>query len=110
MGDLDQEAQRLLQRSLTNNTWATYETAIKALQSFRATHKLAQVWPVPIDHIIHFIADMSLRQCSVNTVRTYVSAISTCHKLKGMVDCTDHFLVHKVISGMTKGRNLTDTR
>ncbi|XP_046565444.1 uncharacterized protein LOC124274178 [Haliotis rubra] len=42
LADLDQEAQRLLQRSLSSNTWATYETAINTLHTFRAAHNLDQ--------------------------------------------------------------------
>ncbi|XP_067669993.1 uncharacterized protein [Haliotis asinina] len=58
--------------------------------------------------MVHFIAYMSLRQFSVRTVKTYISALSTYHKLKGMADCTDHFLVHKLVAGMSKGN--TDIR
>ncbi|XP_046553789.1 uncharacterized protein LOC124263243 isoform X2 [Haliotis rubra] len=82
LADLDQEAQRLLQQSLSSNTWATYETVINTLHTFRAAHNLDQVWPVPIDHMVHFIAYMSLRQFSF--VKTYISALSTYHKLKGI--------------------------
>ena len=110
MADLEHEARRLISNSLSSNTWSTYETALNALHNFRTAYKLNQVWPVPIDQLSLFIAHMSLKQFSVNTARTYISALSSVHKFKGIQDCTNHFIIQKMLSGMSKTNSPRDTR
>ncbi|XP_071109178.1 integrase/recombinase xerD homolog [Haliotis cracherodii] len=110
MAHLKQEVDRLLLQSLSENTWSTYRTGINALQQFRSVHQLPETWPVPLDKVVNFIAHLSVTNHSPNTVKTYIAGISANHKLKGMEDCTNHFLVTKLITGMYKSRGRQDTR
>ncbi|XP_071087974.1 uncharacterized protein [Haliotis cracherodii] len=110
MAHLKQEVDRLLLQSLSENTWSTYRTGINALKQFRSVHQLPETWPVPLDQVVNFIAHLSVTNHSPNTVKTYIAGISANHKFKGMEDCTNHFLVTKLITGMYKSRGRQDTR
>ncbi|XP_046331235.2 uncharacterized protein LOC124114611 isoform X1 [Haliotis rufescens] len=104
------EAERLLQRSLAANTWATYQAGTQALQAFRASQNLGDVWPVPITHLVHFIAHLSVSGHAPSTVRTYMAGISTYHRLHSMEDRTGHFVITKMIMGMQKCQGRQDHR
>ncbi|XP_071099006.1 integrase/recombinase xerD homolog, partial [Haliotis cracherodii] len=110
MADLRQEAGRLLQQSLSTNTWATYQTGINALHQFRSAHQLQEVWPVPLDQVVNFIAYLSVTHHSPNTVKTYIAALSSHHKFHGLTDCTNHFLIGKIVTGLHKSAGRPDTR
>ncbi|XP_048253513.1 uncharacterized protein LOC125381159 [Haliotis rufescens] len=104
------EAERLLQQSLAANTWAIYQAGTQALQAFRASQNLGDVWPVPITHLVHFIAHLSVSGHAPSTVRTYMAGISTYHRLHSMEDRTGHFVITKMITGMQKCQGRQDHR
>ncbi|XP_071111911.1 integrase/recombinase xerD homolog [Haliotis cracherodii] len=104
------EAERLLQRSLAANTWATYQAGTQALQAFRASQNLGDVWPFPTTHLVHFIAHLSVSGHALSTVRTYMTGISTYHRLHSMEDRTGHFVITKMITGMQKCHGRQDHR
>ncbi len=57
-----------------------------------------------------FIASLSLQRKSPATARSYISAISTWHKLHNLSDHTNNFLVVKALSGFTKICRTQDVR
>ena len=62
--DIQAEAKRLLNASLTVNTVKAYDTGLKALHTFRQTFGLAQVWPPSVQELTSFIAYLSLSKYS----------------------------------------------
>ena len=57
-----------------------------------------------------FIAYLSLAALSPSTIGTYLAAVSYAHKVLGLTDPTDHFLVHKLREGLRRQSPKTDTR
>ena len=61
-------------------------------------------------YIIHFIAYLSLQLFAPFTVRTYVSGISHQHRIRGLQDPTNNFVVLKILEGFRRGNNRVDLR
>ena len=59
---------------------------------------------------MQFAACLSLENKAHATVRTYLAAISTKHKLNGWEDPTANFLLHKLMQGFAKSDRRSDTR
>lgn len=71
---------------------------------------LPGTWPVPLDHLLHFIAHLSLSGKSASTARSYTSALASVHRFNSMDTITSHFLVQKAITGMARLSQRTDSR
>ncbi|XP_071086522.1 uncharacterized protein, partial [Haliotis cracherodii] len=104
------EVQRLVQSSLALNTWNLYESALKSFNVFRISFSLPHIWPTPVDHLMHFIAHLSLTGKSPRTAKSYISALTTWQKLHGMHDLTSHFLIQKALIGFVRQKQKADTR
>ena len=93
------------------NSWKTYKTAVDSINKFRHNYSLSNLWPIPLDEIINFIAFLSYTGLSSSTICTYISGISYAHKIQGLTDATNSFLVIKMLEGIRrKGRRFTDIR
>jgi hypothetical protein len=68
-------------------------------QSFRKLYNLQDTWPAPLYDLLFYIAYMSHTGLSASTITTYISGISTMHKLNGHTDNTKSFLVTKILEG-----------
>lgn len=92
------------------STQSAYETGLRQLADFRATHGLLLEWPVPTNHLIYFVANMSLEGKSYQTAKTYLAGISTTHRLNGWVDSTNNFLLKKLMTGFARQPGHGDQR
>ena len=110
MANLTAEAERLVEASLATNTWRLYESAIRIFEQFRCQFSLPNVWPAPVDHLVHFIAHLSLTGRSFRTARSYLEALKTWHKLNGLHHFGSHFLVKKTMAGFARQRQNKDIR
>jgi len=110
MAALTAEADRLLRNSMAGQTWKTYKTAENQLEKFRLQFTLPPLWPVPLEHLIHFIAHLSLEQLSPSTIRTYISGLGNWHRLNGYPDPTKHFVILKLLEGLSRGITRQDVR
>ena len=84
---------------MADSTWKTYKTAVESFQSFRKLYNLQDTWPAPLYDLLFYIAYMSHTGLSASTITTYISGISTMHKLNGHTDNTKSFLVTKILEG-----------
>ena len=84
---------------MVDSTWKTYKTAFESFQSFRKLYNLQDTWPAPLCDLLFYIAYMSHTGLSVSTITTYISGISTMHKLNGQTDNTKSFLVTNILEG-----------
>ena len=109
--DLNIEADRLITHSMAANTWKTYKTAVDSINEFRHIYALSNSWPIALDEIINCIAYLSYTGLSSSTISTYISGISCVHKIRGLTDSTNSFLVTKMLEGLRrKSRRYTDLR
>ena len=110
MGSLELETQRLLAASMASNTHATYKRGVESFDSFRSKLGLDIKWPAPIDHIIAYIASLSIECKSPSTINTYISALAYIHKLNGWQDPTDNFIIKKLKEGCKRQDKRSDCR
>lgn len=95
---------------MSKNTKLAYDTGLTAFQKFRLEHKFQNVWPPSLEHIVQFIAYLSLKEFSSATARLYVSAIGFECKSRDLDDVTRNFLVVKMLEGMKRLSVKKDTR
>lgn len=67
---LSNEVSRLLRAALSSNTSAAYSTGVIAFENFRAKTNVPITWPPPIDHIVDFIAYLSINGYAESTARS----------------------------------------
>ena len=78
--------------------------------NFRTTQGLSCSWPTETQHVVQFVAHMSLAGKAYGTVRTYLAGIAAKHKLNGWGDPTQNYLIQKVMQGFAKTNNHSDSR
>ena len=110
MEALESEANRLLEASLAKSSRITYNRGVKSFDEFRLKSGIECVWPSPMQHIIAFIAQLSLEGKASSTIDTYVSALSYMHKIEGWEDPTDNFIVKKLREGSRRQNKHSDNR
>lgn len=108
--DLECETERLLDASLSESTKQAYKNALSIFENFRVEYDLQNVWPPPVSHVSTFIAFLSLRKKSHNTVSSYLSAINYRCKRYQQNDFSDNFIVRKMIEGMRRVDKRKDAR
>ncbi|KAK3099868.1 hypothetical protein FSP39_010904 [Pinctada imbricata] len=95
---------------MAENTLATHNTGLTAFSNFRRNKGFDALWPPPVNHVIDFIASLSLRNYSFATARSYVAAISYYCKLHVQTDPTNKFVVSKLLEGMRRLNKTRDKR
>ncbi|XP_069104712.1 integrase/recombinase xerD homolog isoform X1 [Argopecten irradians] len=110
MGNLQLEIETLIQGSLSNNTKQAYSTGLSSFKKFRELYRLSEMWPVPINHLLQYVAYLSISGASPSTTQTYLSGISYHHKIKGWGDPAKQFLVQKVMEGYRRTKASPDVR
>ena len=107
---LQSEVDKLLGAAISTNTAAVYRTGKTAFDNFRSKTELPLTWPPPVDHIVNFIAYLSIEGFSDATARSYIAAISYYCKLHHNEDPTHRFIVSKLLEGMKRLRHKPDHR
>lgn len=75
---------------------------------FRVHHNHSVVtWPIATPVLLNFIAYLSIHQQAVSTVQLY-SAIAFFHKLKGLQDPNNNFLISKALQGLKRTKVTTE--
>jgi hypothetical protein len=101
----------LLDKALSPTSHTTYNRAYKLYEQFSKEHfKQSAVFPVPVSHLLLFIAHCYKRGLAPATVCTYISAIGYKHKILQMPDPTASFLVKKSLQGYNNDKKQIDGR
>ncbi|XP_062582805.1 uncharacterized protein LOC134244566 [Saccostrea cucullata] len=107
VGNLTREANRLIQGSLSANTYKAYQGALTNFKKFLNNCGTTLYFPIPVDHLLNFIAHLSISGTAYRTAALYISALSYIHKLRGIQDNTQSFIVKKALQGLHKKRGIT---
>ncbi|XP_069139157.1 integrase/recombinase xerD homolog [Argopecten irradians] len=110
MVNLSDEIGRLLNASISSNTKALYESALRSFNQFQSLFTIDYSWPVPLSHILWFIAFHSNKGSTPNTVKSYLAAISYIHKLHNWEDPTSLFIVKRALEGFKRLKGTPDVR
>lgn len=104
------EANKLLEASLSQNTWKTYENGIGLFLKFRQEFSLNEIWPPPVNHLASFIAYLAYNSYSASTARAYISSLSFSLKYQDLQDTTQSFIVKQMLKGMSRLHGTIDLR
>ena len=101
----------LLDSALTPGTKKSYQRAWGTLQQFyeRFYGSTTPQLPLSSSHLALFISYLSARKLAPSTITSYLSAIGYVHKIKGHSDPTKSFLIHKLLTALSR-RRLADLR
>ena len=100
----------MVDTAFASSTKATYTHASRDFDAFRAAHGIPLVWPADPNHVIQYAAFLSLENRSYSTARTYITALSTLHRLRGWEDPTNNFLLQKLMTGFGRSKSQVDSR
>lgn len=106
MGNLIAESKRLINSSLSQNTYKAYRAALNKFQSFLNIYGLQPTWPLHSNILLYFIAYLSIQKMSPNSVSLYISALSYFHKIKHLPDPTKSFLINKALQGLKRNNRV----
>lgn len=95
MGVLNIEMNSLVNMSMSQNSWKTYEKAVESFGQFRLVYNYEDNWPIPIDELAKYVAYLSCQGLTVTTVSTYLSGLSFAHKINDLEDHTKSFIIKK---------------
>lgn len=110
METLASETDNLINHSFAASTWKTYKTAVDSLHIFRNKYNTPDIWPVPLDHLMNFVAYLSCKGLSSSTASTYISGIGHAHRIRGLDSFTNNFLLVKMLEGMRRRVQSRDIR
>lgn len=104
------ERERLLARSRAANTHNTYSQAWESFQYFRSAYNFElNVQPTP-EHIVHYIAYLSINKYAAATMATYISGLSFHMRSQGWADVTQCFVVRRMLEGSKRTKIPRDVR
>lgn len=85
MGNLIAESKRLINSSISQNTYKAYRATLNKFQLFLNIYGLQQTWPLHSNILLYFIAYLSIQKMSPNSVYLYISALSYFHKINHLL-------------------------
>ena len=94
----------LLNSALSSGTHKLYQRAWATLSAFTRQffHSENLDLPISITALALFISYLYARKLASSTIRSYLSAISYVHKLKGLCDPTQAFLINKLLTAVSR--------
>ena len=102
---------RLLNGALSEGTNKTYRRAVTSYADFsKANFPTSPILPAQTGVLAAFIAQLNTMHYAPTTLLTYMSALSYVHKLAGMPDPAQHFVIKKLLAGAQKLSVKPDTR
>ena len=98
----------LLDSALTAGSKTSYQRAWGVFQRFhqRFYGSATLSLPLPSSQLTPFISYLSAKKLAHSTITSYMSAISYVHKLKGYRDPTKTFLIHKLLTALSRQRSV----
>lgn len=100
----------LITKSVAENTWETYNTALNTFNEFRDSYNLDKNWPARFQHIVFFISFCFEQGLSPKSIKTYISGLNFFHKMHGWYDIGEQFIVKKLLEGCARLRKTKDSR
>ena len=110
LADIQQRAVSLIQSSLSENTVSAYRTALNHFNSFRAAYNLHNTWPIPIQQLVLYISYCFEKEYAPSSIKLYISGISFAHRLNGLPNPSENFIIKKMLEGCRRLRHKFDCR
>lgn len=104
-------AATLIVAALAKSSRKIYVQALLSFQTFVSVHLMDMTWfPANVRSLSLYITYMLNKGYAVSTITSNISALSFFHKLTGCHDCTNNFVIRKILLGAKKLHGTTDTR
>ena len=87
-----------------------YRNALTAFKNFRQSYNLNEIWPVPVNQLSLFVSFCFEVGYSPSTIATFISGISTFHKIRSWEDPSSAFIIRKLLEGCRRLRKSHDIR
>ena len=87
-----------------------YRNALTAFKNFRQSYNLNEIWPVPVNHLSLFVCFCFEIGYSPSIIATFISGISTFHKIRSWEDPSSAFIIRKLLEGCRRLRKSHDIR
>ena len=84
--------------------------AWESFQNFRLTYKFSLNEAPTIEHVVNYIAYLSLNGYAAATLSTYIAGLSFHFRSHGLQDVTQSFIVKRMLEGSRRGRTTRDVR
>ena len=98
--------ERLLNAALAPSTQASYNAHLRRFNTFLCPGKM----PASTAQVMCFVAHLFEQGYAPPSIATHISAIAYAHKLMGVPDPTDQFVIRKLVTGATRLASTPDTR
>ena len=102
MGVLNIEINSLVNMSMSQNSWKTYQKAVESFGQFRLVYNYEDNWPIPIDKLAKYVVYLSCQGLTVSTVSTYLSGLSFVHKINDLEGHTKSIIITKMVEGLRR--------
>ena len=112
MASLDSYGDKLVKESWAPRSQRTMEVGLKSFHEFLENCGVSNVGrkrSKPAE-IIRYISYLAIQKKAPTTISTYVSAISTWHKMHNYVDPCEEYHVKRALKGVAKGGKNPDGR
>jgi site-specific recombinase XerD len=77
---------------------------------FRRKYEFQNLWPIPVRHVVLFIAHCFEKGLSPKSISSYISGLNYYHKLSEFYDIAQNFIVKKILEGCHRKRRTKDKR
>lgn len=85
---------------LSPATRRSYAQKVGEFSAFWQAAGLPEVWPVPVDHLLHFLMDLKDSDRAVSTLSGFMLVIAFVSKAVGCTEYTQDFRVRKLLEGL----------
>lgn len=87
-----------------------YSNALTVFKNFRQSYNFGETWPVSVKHLSLFLCFCFEVGYSPSTIATFISGISTFHKIHSWEDPSSAFIIRKLLEGCRRLRKRHDIR
>ena len=93
------------------NTFRSYSRALELFNQFRNIAQYEYTWPIPVEHIVSYIAYMYQQKLPHSTISCYIAGLGFYSKINNMEDNTQKFVIRKMLEGVKRTtKSQSDTR
>ncbi len=108
-GELQARLQCLLGATLSDASTKTFYRAWDAICKFLVARGCKTTTPVSTEALALFISHLDIAGYAPSTISTYISAIAYVHKMSGVSDPANSFIIRKLLEALPKTSSVSQT-
>ncbi|XP_060100330.1 integrase/recombinase xerD homolog [Heteronotia binoei] len=88
--------------ALAASTRKAYDRSVEQFTAFREQVGLADLWPIPVEHLMQFCVELKGKGLVVKTIRAKLAALAFTSKVRGLSDSSGDFRLRKMLEGWSR--------